>query len=294
MKQIVCYGEVLWDMLPTGKKLGGAPLNVALRMQAFGCSTKVISSIGNDAAGNSIVEQMKLHNATTDHLQVSQKYASSEVLVTLNNEGSASYEIKMPCAWDDIQLLEKNKTIVNAADTFIYGSLVARQLTSRETLFALLKFSKFKVFDVNLRAPNYELNTLLTLMKQADFIKFNDDEIFELSLAMCGKKLSLEDSIHFFSQETQTPSICVTLGADGAVLFQNNEFVYNKGYNVKVKDTVGAGDSFLATLIYQLLNNASAHTALNNACAIGAIVASKEGANPIINNKEIQEIMQKT
>ncbi|MDP5231968.1 MAG: carbohydrate kinase [Cellulophaga sp.] len=292
MKQIVCYGEVLWDMLPTGKKLGGAPLNLALRMQSYGCSTKVISSIGNDAAGKSIVEQMKTYNATTDHLQVSQNYATSEVLVTLNEAGSASYEIKMPCAWDDIQLLEKDIATVKSANAFIYGSLVSRQQTSRETLFALLKTSPFKVFDVNLRPPHYELNTLTTLMKQADFIKFNDDEIFELSLAMNGKKLSIEESIRFFSKETQTPSICVTLGADGAVLFQNNEFVYNKGYEVQVKDTVGAGDSFLATLIHQLLYGANAVTALDYACAVGAIVASKEGANPIITEKEIQEIMK--
>tara|TARA_R110002074_G_scaffold221563_2_gene392234 strand:+ start:58 stop:942 length:885 start_codon:yes stop_codon:yes gene_type:complete len=292
MKQIVCYGEVLWDMLPTGKKLGGGPLNVALRMQSYGCSTKVISSIGNDDAGNGIVEQMKMYNATTDHLQVSQNFATSEVLVTLNEAGSASYEIKMPCAWDDIQLLEKDIAVVKSADAFIYGSLVARQLTSKETLFALLKTSQFKVFDVNLRPPHYELENLINLMKQADFIKFNDDEIFELSLAMSGKKLSLEESIRFFSEETQTPSICVTLGADGAVLFQDNEFVYNKGYQVQVADTVGAGDSFLATLIYQLLNGANAVTALDYACAVGAIVASKEGANPIINNKEIQEFMQ--
>jgi fructokinase len=292
MKQIVCYGEVLWDMLPTGKKLGGAPLNVALRMQTYGCSTKVISSIGKDDAGNGIVEQIKLYNATTDHLQISQKHATSVVFVTLNDSGSASYEIKMPCAWDDIQLLENDIAIVKSADAFIYGSLVARQLTSRGTLFALLKFSQFKVFDVNLRAPHYELKTLLTLMKQADFIKFNDDEIFELSLAMSGKKLSLEESIRFFSEETQTPSICVTLGADGAVLFQNNAFVYNKGYQVQVVDTVGAGDSFLATLIYHLLTSANPIIALNYACAVGAIVASKEGANPIINEQEIIEIMK--
>jgi len=292
MKQIVCYGEVLWDMLPTGKKLGGAPLNVALRIQSYGCLTKVISSIGNDDAGNGIVEQMKMYNATTDHLQVSQNFATSEVLVTLNEAGSASYEIKMPCAWDDIQLLEKDIAVVKSADAFIYGSLVARQLTSKETLFALLKTSQFKVFDVNLRPPHYELENLINLMKQADFIKFNDDEIFELSLAMSGKKLSLEESIRFFSEETQTPSICVTMGADGAVLFQDNKFVYNKGYNVQVTDTVGSGDSFLATLIYQLLNGANAVTALDYACAVGAIVASKEGANPIINNKEIQEFMQ--
>lgn len=293
MKQIVCYGEVLWDMLPTGKKLGGAPLNVALRMQTYGCSTKVISSIGKDAAGNGIVTQMKLYNATTDHLQVSQNYATSEVLVTLNDAGSASYEIKMPCAWDDIQLLEKDIAIVKSTDAFIYGSLVARQLTSRETLFALLNFSQFKIFDVNLRPPHYELDTLITLMKQADFIKFNDDEIIELAAAMTGKKLELEESIRFFSEETQTSTICVTMGAHGAVLFQDNEFVYSKGYKIQVVDTVGAGDSFLATLIYQLLTGANAVTALDNACAVGAIVASKEGANPKINDKEIQEIMKR-
>lgn len=293
MKQIVCYGEVLWDILPTGKKLGGAPLNVALRMQTFGCLTKVISSIGKDVAGNGIVAQMKTYNAITDHLQISQHFATSEVLVTLNDIGSASYEIKTPCAWDDIQLLEKDIVAVKSADAFIYGSLVTRQSASRETLFSLLKTSPFKVFDVNLRPPHYELDTLTTLMKQADFIKFNDDEIFELSTSINGKKMSLEQSIRFFSKETQTPSICVTLGANGAVLFQDNEFVYNKGYPIQVKDTVGAGDSFLATLIYKLLTGANAINALDNACAVGAIVASKEGANPIINNKEIQEIMQK-
>lgn len=292
MKQVICYGEVLWDMLPTGKKLGGAPLNVALRMQSFAYSTKVISSIGKDSAGDGIVEQMKRHHATIEHLQISQKYATSEVKVSLNDTGSASYEIKMPCAWDDIRLLEKDIVAVKAADAFIYGSLVARQLTSRDTLLALLKASPFNVFDVNLRPPHYELKTLTTLMKEADFIKFNDDEILEISAAMGGPKLSLEESIRFVAQETQTARICVTMGANGAVLFQDDEFDYHKGYQIEVADTVGAGDSFLAALISQLLAGAKAGVALDYACAIGAIVASKEGANAIITEKEIREIMQ--
>lgn len=292
MKQVVCFGEVLWDMLPKGKKLGGAPLNVALRMKSFGYSINVISSIGKDTSGNDILTQMKTYNASIANIQVSQNYGTSKVLVTLNDSGSASYEIKMPCAWDDIQFLEKDKTAVNSADAFIYGSLAARQQTSRATLFNLLKFSQFNVFDVNLRPPHYELKTLIHLMEMADFIKFNDDEIIELSTAMGCKNLSLEENILFFAQKTKTSKICVTLGADGAVLFQDNEFYYNKGYKIQVADTVGAGDSFLATLIYQLLNNAKAATALDYACAIGAIVASKEGANPIIKSKEFQEIMK--
>lgn len=292
MKQIICYGEVLWDMLPSGKKLGGAPLNVALRMQSFAYSSKVISSIGKDAAGDGIVEQIKMHHASLDHLQISQKFATSKVKVSLNETGSASYEIKMPCAWDDIQLLEKDMAAVKAADAFIYGSLVARQLTSRDTLFALLKVSPFSVFDVNLRPPHYELKTLTTLMKQADFIKFNDDEILEIAATMGDQELTLEESIRFIAEETQTTRICVTMGANGAVLFKNDEFIYHKGYQIEVADTVGAGDSFLAALISQLLSGVYADVALDYACAIGAIVASKEGANPIITEKEIEEIMK--
>lgn len=292
MKRIVCYGEVLWDMLPTGKKLGGAPLNVALRAQSFGHSAKVISSLGNDAAGESIVEQMNSYSASLDHIQKSGNYSTSEVLVTLDDTGSASYEIKMPCAWDDIQLLDQDVEVVRSADAFIYGSLVARQSASRDTLFALLKESKFNVFDVNLRPPHYELSTLVTLMEQADFIKFNDDEIFEISEAMGLMDLSLEECVSFIAEKTNTSRICVTLGAAGAVIYQDCEFVYNKGYEIIVADTVGAGDSFLATLISQLLAGADSHTALDFACAVGALVASKQGANPIVSKKEIQEMMQ--
>jgi len=294
MKRIVCYGEVLWDMLPTGKKLGGAPLNVALRAQSFGFDAKVISSVGADVQGDEIKQQMEAHAASLDHLQASGHYATSEVQVSLDDKGSASYEIKMPCAWDDIRFREDDLAAVKEADAFIYGSLVARQETSRETLFALLKASSFKVFDVNLRPPHYKLDTLVALMDQADFIKFNDEEIVEISSALGAKDLSLESCILFIAEKTKTSRICVTLGADGAVIFQDNEFVYNKGYKVVVADTVGSGDSFLATLITQLLTGFSAQVALDFACAVGALVASKQGANPVLTRKEIQEIMQKS
>jgi fructokinase len=292
MKQIVCYGEVLWDMLPSGKKLGGAPLNVMLRAQSFGCDAKVISSIGNDASGYEIVEQMKAHSASIEHLQVSENFATSEVLVNLNEAGSASYEIKMPCAWDDIKLLDKDLEVVKASDAFIYGSLVARSLTSRETLFALLEAARFKVFDVNLRSPHYGFETLLKLMAKADFIKFNDEEIFKICNYMNGDAHSLEASIRFIAEKTRTSTICVTLGADGAVLFQDNKFTYNKGYQVVVADTVGSGDSFLGALISQLLSGATAQVALDFACAVGALVASRQGANPKIGDGEIELLMK--
>lgn len=292
MKNIVCYGEVLWDMLPSGKKLGGAPLNVALRAQSFGNKTAVISSIGNDEIGNEIIDEMKVYSANLEHIQVSKNFETSEVLVHINDKGSASYEIKMPCAWDDIELLDSDIKAVKAADAFIYGSLIARSNTSRLTLFGLLDKAKFNVFDVNLRPPHYNQETLVSLMKHADFIKFNDDEIYEICANMGLKEKSIEECIQFIARSTNTKQICVTLGKDGAILFINNKFVSNKGYTITVADTVGSGDSFLATIISKLLNDSSPQEAIDCACAVGAIVASKNGANPEVTSNEITQMMQ--
>lgn len=294
MKQIVCYGEVLWDMFSEGKKLGGAPLNVSLRAQSLGNKACVISSIGKDAIGDEILNEIKSYSSSTKHIQTSQNFATSQVLVNLDRNGSASYEIKMPCAWDDIQLLDQDIEIVKTSDAFIYGSLIARSKTSRKTLFALLEKAKYKIFDVNLRAPHYTQETLSRLMDVADFIKFNDDEIVEICASMGFTNEKLEKCIEFIADKTNTKQICVTLGGDGAVLFSNNQFVYSKGFKVKVADTVGAGDSFLATLISKLLQNVEAQQAITYACAVGALVASKSGANSTISAQEIETIIQES
>ncbi len=292
MKKIVCYGEVLWDMLPTGKKLGGAPLNMALRFQSLGNQAKVISAIGNDAIGKEIIEEMKVCSANLDHIQVSKNFGTSMVLVHLDGNGSASYEIKKPCAWDDIELTDKDIEAVKSSDAFIYGSLSARSSTSCKTLFGLLNKAKFNVFDVNLRPPHYTQENLEILMGHADFIKFNDDEILEICTNMGHNSRSLEESIKFIAQSTNTARVCVTLGQDGAVLYLQNNFYYNKGYKVTVADTVGAGDSFLATITDKLLNGASPSKAIDYACAIGAIVASRSGANPVVTIEEIESIKE--
>lgn len=292
MKHIVCFGEILWDMLPTGKKLGGAPLNVALRAQSLGNEAKVISAIGNDDLGIEIMEEMKACTANTGHIQISKHFGTSVVWVHLDGDGSATYEIKKPCAWDDIELLNKDAEAVKNADAFIYGSLCSRSATTRQTLFGLLDKAKFKVFDVNLRPPHYTQEGLEALMRHADFIKFNHGEIYEVCTHMGHHGPSLEDRIKFIAQCTGTAQICVTLGQDGAVLYHQNTFYYNKGYKVTVADTVGAGDSFLATLIDNLLKGESPPKAIDHACAIGAIVASRSGANPVVSTGEMARMMQ--
>ena len=292
MSKIVCFGEVLWDVFPTHKKIGGAPLNVALRLNYFGNYVTIISSVGNDIEGKEIIDFIKINNVNTDEIQVNNEFNTSQVKVVLDKSGSASYNIAFPCAWDYIQLKDASKNSVSKSDAFIFGSLVTRNDVSRVTLIQLLKFAKFKVFDVNLRAPHYTMIVLNELMIEADFIKFNDDELLEICKYYDFKSNNLEESIKYISNKTNTQSICVTLGGDGAILFKGNTFYKSSGYSVKVKDTVGAGDSFLATLIHGLLNNEKPQDAINLACAVGALVASMDGANPIILKADIESIME--
>ena len=287
MKNIVCFGEVLWDVFPTHKKIGGAPLNVALRLKSLDNNVSIISRIGDDKKGRKIKKHLVKQGVNVDNLQTDPKLKTGKVKVMLNAKGSASYDIMFPRAWDKIELTETNKSITKRTDAFIYGSLVARDDTSRDTLYALLKLAKYKIFDINLRAPYYTKAILNHLMNEADFIKFNDEEIFEIGEALNSQTHSLEQNITFLADQTNTKTICVTKGRHGAILYYNGTFYYNSGYQIEVVDTVGAGDSFLATLISKLLKGDNPQEAIDYACAIGALVAGSEGANPKFSTEDI-------
>lgn len=290
MQSIICFGEVLWDVLPSGRKLGGAPLNVSLRARSFGNRVNIISSIGRDQIGQELAAEVEAHGGSLEHIQVNEEYATSEVQVTLDSQGSATYEINKPCAWDAILLLDRDIELVKNSDAFIFGSLVARSSTSRETLTALLEYARFKVFDVNLRPPHYTTERITELMRRADFVKFNDEELFEISADHGFTDRKLEKAMAFLAGLTGTQQICVTLGKDGAVLYSDRTYHYHKGYQVEVADTVGAGDSFLASIVSQLLQGRAPGESLDFACAVGALVASKQGANPLVSEAEIKSM----
>lgn len=291
---MVCFGEVLWDVFPTHDKIGGAPLNVAIRLQSLGNNVSVISRVGTDEKGNKILDLFKEKDVNIEGVQIDQQYKTGKVKVMLNEKGSASYDIMYPRAWDKIELTEVAKSITKQSDTFVYGSLVARDNISRNTLFELIKLARYKIFDVNLRPPYYTMEVLKKLMNQSDFIKFNDDEIFEIANELNSNQKSLEQTILFIAKETNTKTICVTKGSHGAILYYNDTFYHNSGYKIQVIDTVGAGDSFLASIINQLSKDIHPQEALNFACAVGAIVASSEGANPIIKTEVINNMMSST
>ena len=266
-------------------------MNVALRMNSLGIATTIISGIGKDEDGDNLLSFLKEQNISSDLIQVGDDYKTGVVNVMINEKGNASYDILYPSSWDKIALTKEMIEKVSESDVFIFGSLMCRDEISRLTLYALLDKAKYKVLDANLRAPYYTTEVLLELMSKADFIKLNDEELKEISRKLESPYNSFEQNIKFIAEKTNTKQVCVTKGEFGAVLYYNDKFYYNSGYFIKVADTVGAGDSFLASLVTKLLRGDSPQKALNFACAMGALVASKEGANPEIFEKEIKKFM---
>ncbi|WP_310380870.1 carbohydrate kinase [Flavobacterium sp.] len=288
---IICFGEVLFDVFPKHKKIGGAPLNVALRLATLGANTQIISRIGTDEIGKELLEFIKKGGVDTASIQIDTIHYTGEVIVKLDEKGSASYTINYPVAWDKIECNPEVENTVKKADAMVYGSLVCRDITSHLSLLELINYAKYKIFDVNLRAPFYTKELLINLMMQSDFIKFNDDELYEISGYLKSPYHSLEQNILYIAEHTNTNHICVTKGNHGAVLYYNQQFYYNSGYKISVVDTVGAGDSFLAGLLSKLLTNEKPQKAIDFACALGALVAQSEGANPKITTQEITNFM---
>jgi fructokinase len=287
MSTFTCFGEVLWDVFPDKEKIGGAPLNVALRLKSFEDKTNIISAIGKDAYGDKLIRYLHSKKIDSKFIQIDPNHPTGRVNVTLDRGGSATYEIEFPAAWDHIPLTEENILLVKQTDVFVFGSLICRNLVSRDTLFELLQFAKFKVFDVNLRPPFYTQELLNDLMKQASFIKFNEEELLLIAKNLGSKFTSIEENIKFIARTFKTEFVCVTKGAQGAVLLLKGRLFNHKGYKATVKDTVGAGDSFLASLIFKLTSGAGPQDALDYACAVGALVIGYEGANPDILDEDI-------
>jgi fructokinase len=291
MPVICCFGEILWDIFPNEKKIGGAPLNVACRLNSFDTEVHLISRVGEDSNGEQILKYLQDQGLNLETIQIDEENPTGIVNVHLNDSNTASYTIEKPAAWDYISLDDKILKKVKSSDALIFGSLACRNQASKNTLFSLLDHSAFKVFDANLRPPNYTMGLILDLMKKSDFIKLNDEELLEICDHLNIKSPELEQRILQLAEFTGCKHICVTLGKDGAILLSEKRIYKNVGYIVKVKDTVGAGDSFLATLIHNFLLKKDPQETLDYSCAVGSLVASKTGANEPIKEEEIQALL---
>ena len=277
--KVTCIGEILWDVFGTAKKAGGSSMNVSLHLHKQGIKTEFISAVGRDTNGDELIQFLAKHEHSTKLLQIHPTLSTSTVQVKLDETHQATYTIVEPVAWDDIKLTAEAIDAVETSDAFVYCSLTCRNKESRETILSLLKHAKFKVFDINLRPPFYDIETLTLLLEQADLLKINEDEIAylsrELQLEGADEELCLAISSKF-----NIKTICITLGSKGAMVWEDGKIYKHNGYEVEVSDTVGAGDSFLATYVGSTLKGLSIPERLDKACKVGAFVASQPGANP--------------
>ena len=279
MNNILCFGEILWDTFGDEKVAGGAPMNVARHLAQQGANVSFASRVGADKSGERLVDFLKASGLYSGLVQTDDQLPTCEVTVQLDNEGHATYIIPQPVSWDNIQPEGALTLTAKNAAAIVYGSLACRDVTTLGTLLNVLKDTNaLKVFDVNLRPPHYTLPTIETLIAGADVIKMNDDEA---ALLMGDRTENLQEKITAFQKKHNSQTICVTRGENGAIVWHDGKFYKHPGFKVKVVDTVGAGDAFLATFVNGLLNKQQMPLILERACKIGAFVAGKRGANPV-------------
>lgn len=278
--QILCFGEILWDNLPSGPVEGGAPMNVALHLSRFGIKSSIASSVGNDKKGINLLAFLKQSGLRTDLIQVHKWLPTSEVLVFLDEHNTASYEICAPVAWDEILLTQELIEEAKASTAIVFGSLASRGAISKNTLSALLNDQNIlKIMDVNLRPPYDTEETVKPLLEKSDIVKLNDDELMKITgwYQISG---TLEESILSFGNLLDLETLIVTMGKHGAYVLHKDELCYHQGFKVETEDSVGAGDAFLAGFLAAFFDGKNLNTALTEASAIGAFVASQPGATP--------------
>jgi fructokinase len=287
--KILCFGEVLWDAFGDEKKAGGAPMNVARHLVQQHMDVAFASRVGMDASGEELVGFLKDNGLYSPIIQRDEELPTCEVTVQLDADNQATYIIPQPVSWDNIQVDDALTQAAVNARAIVFGSLACRSDTTRQTLLNLLdETNALRIFDVNLRPPHYTLATIETLAARATVVKMNEEEA---ALLIGGSNGNLKEMIAEFYAKYHAQTICVTRGGNGAIIWHDYKFYEHPGFKVTVADTVGAGDSFLATLIAGILTNQPMQQVLAKACAIGAFVTSKRGANPVYDDTEINAII---
>lgn len=285
----VCFGEVLWDKLPTGERPGGAPMNVAYHLQKGGLQTAMISRVGKDERGDGLLSILQQNGLTTEFIQKDAEHQTGIVNATLHESNEVTYEIVHPVAWDFITLEDGLLDLVSSAQFFIYGSLAARDTTTSETLWQLVEVANTRVVDINLRPPHYTQERVEQLLHSADIAKLNEHEL-PLIASWYGELERDDEQVKALQERFSVPTIIITKGGDGAMVCQEGTIYRHRGYRVTVADTIGSGDAFLAGFLAQTKAGKPIDDRLQFANALGAFIASKEGACPAYRMDEVTAV----
>lgn len=283
---VLCFGEILWDVLPEGRFPGGAPFNVAYHLHNLGANVRLLSGVGRDPQGGELLRLLHNWGISTGHLTLHRNLPTGTVVAELGPGGEAHYSITADVAWDDIRIGEHTLRAAAQARALVHGSLALRSAANRDALDRLagaLPAGAWRVFDVNLRPPHDDLDLVRSRARGAALLKLNDSEAARLTQG--DESRSEETMARALAEAHACPRVCITCGSRGAGLLADGTWHWEPGRPVAVVDTVGAGDAFLASLLSGLLaGDRPTAECLARACRQGEWVASQSGATPAYGN----------
>lgn len=282
---VVGMGEALWDVLPEGKKIGGAPANFAYHVSQFGFPSCVVSAIGDDALGKEIIENFT--SKGLDQLIAEVPYPTGTVQVEIDQTGIPLYDIKENVAWDNIPYTEHLDALAKRTKAVCFGSLAQRNVVSRETITHFLDTmpkddDSLIVFDVNLRQGFYNKEILCKSMQNCNILKINDEELITVSRMFGYPGIDLQDKCWILLGKYNLKMLILTCGINGSYVFTPGNVSFQPTPKVEVTDTVGAGDSFTAAFIASILKGKSVTEAHSIAVKTSAYVCTQKGAMPIL------------
>ena len=281
---VVGIGEALWDVLPEGKKIGGAPANFAYHVSQFGLPSRVVSAVGEDKLGTEILENFYEKKLYSMIERV--PYPTGTVQVELDAEGIPCYDIKEGVAWDNIPYTSALEGLAKQTSAVCFGSLAQRSVVSRETinkfLDAMPEGNTLKVFDINLRQGFYTKEILCNSFKRCNVLKINDEELVTVSRMFGYPGIDLQDKCWILLAKYNLMMLILTCGVNGSYVFTPGNVSFVETPKVEVADTVGAGDSFTATFVAALLKGMPITEAHRLAVEVSAFVCTQNGAMPVI------------
>jgi fructokinase len=296
---ILGIGELLWDILPEGARLGGAPANFSVMAGRLGNHSAILSRIGRDDLGREAVHRLDPLPADTSFLQIDRVHETGRVTVSFNN-GQPEYTIHQPAAWDSMELSDEWVRLAERADAVCFGSLAQRSLESRQTIQTLAAQTSsqcVRIFDVNLRPPFYSSEVIQESLELATVMKMNDAEV-SLVLALLGMPAEDDATVgslrqgaeRLLSEFPTLQLVAITCGGNGSLLVTREEWHQHPGFPVKVADTIGAGDAFTAAMAHYLLRGAELPMLNEAGNRWGSWVASQSGAIPPLTDATRAEI----
>jgi fructokinase len=290
---IVGLGELLWDVFPKGKELGGAPANFAYMTSLLGDHGIVASRVGSDALGRTAGRRLERIGLRGKYLQIDTQHPTGTAKLYVDPAGQPTFEIAEGVAWDFFEWTPEWQKLASTADAVCFGSLAQRSPQSRATIRLFLQEvsrGTTRIFDVNLRQHFFSAENLSDSLKLADIVKFNQEELPNAVKLLGGTFTDEERSARWIRDTYGLRLVCITRGAKGSLLVSPNEVNQHGGVRVVVADTVGSGDAFTAALTYHYLRHGSLATMNEAGNRMGAWVATQTGATPPRDDYYLQQI----